>query len=188
MYGLTYVPFKLHRGSRGDVFLHNTVVKVGDGMACFSGQPFDFALFRNNLCIGGPPGAPRWGNYSGGRGAAARLVAHGEHSSFDYDAMGSHEMPFEGAIGGQRFSSLEELRKGPHEQHAVQVDMGVFQGVEFPNPPVPARQPADLRPRPGSAVVDRGVRLPNINDTFAGAAPDIGAYEAGQELPHYGPR
>jgi hypothetical protein len=164
------------------------VVKVGDGMACFSGQPFDFALFRNNLCIGGPPGAQRWGNYSGGRGQAARMVAIGEHSSFDYDAIGTHEMPFDGAIGNQRFSSLEQLRAGPNEQHAVQVDMGVFDKVEFPNPPVPERKPVDLRPRPGSVVVDRAERLPNVNDQFRGAAPDIGAYESGQELPHYGPR
>jgi hypothetical protein len=188
MYGLTYVPFKFHRASYGDVALHNTVVKVGDGMACFSGVPFDFAYFRNNLCIGGPPGARTWGNYSGGRGNAAQLNAPGPHCSFDYDALGTYQTPFMGAIGSQRFTSLEELRRGPHEQHAVQVDLSVFDNVEFPNPPVPVRQPADLRPRAGSVVVDRGVRLPNINDNFRQAAPDIGAYEAGDELPHYGPR
>lgn len=77
MYGLTYAPFKLHRYSQGDVCLHNTVVKVGDGMACFAGQPFDFAFFCNNLCIGGPPGAKRWGGYGGGQGAAANMVSPG---------------------------------------------------------------------------------------------------------------
>ena len=188
MYGLTYVPFKLHRWSQGDVCLHNTVVKVGDGMACFAGQPFDFAYFRNNLCIGGPPGAQKWGGYGGGAGAAARMVSPGPHCSFDYDALGTHKLPFHGQFGPQRFASLEELHKGPHETHAIQVDMGVFDGVEFPDPPVPVRKPADLRPRPGSAVVDKGVRLPNINDDFKGAGPDLGACEAGQELPIYGPR
>ena len=48
--------------------------------------------------------------------------------------------------------------------------------------------PPDLRPLPGSVVVDAGCRLANVNDGFLGDAPDIGAYEASQELPHYGPR
>ena len=42
--------------------------------------------------------------------------------------------------------------------------------------------------KPGSAAIDRGVVLPNINDGFAGKAPDLGALEAGQPLPIYGPR
>ena len=49
-------------------------------------------------------------------------------------------------------------------------------------------EPPDLRLRPGSAAVDAGVRLPNVNDGFTGSAPDLGAYEVGQELPVYGPR
>jgi hypothetical protein len=70
----------------------------------------------------------------------------------------------------------------------VQVDLSIFKGVEFPNPPLPERKPADLRPLPGTAVVDQGTRLPNINDGFLGKGPDMGAYEAGQKLPVYGPR
>jgi hypothetical protein len=46
----------------------------------------------------------------------------------------------------------------------------------------------DFRLKPGSAAVDRGVALPNVNEGFAGRAPDLGALEAGQSLPHYGPR
>jgi len=46
----------------------------------------------------------------------------------------------------------------------------------------------DFRLRPGSTAIDRGVTLPNINDGFAGKAPDLGALEAGQPLPIYGPR
>jgi hypothetical protein len=46
----------------------------------------------------------------------------------------------------------------------------------------------DFRLRPGSAAIDRGVAIPNINDGFTGKAPDLGALEAGQPLPQYGPR
>ena len=89
MYNLTYVPFKLHRFSKGDVILHNTTVKVGDGMACFSSQPFDFTYMRNNLSIGGPPGDTRWGGYGAGTGLAANMAAPGANTSFDYDAIGT---------------------------------------------------------------------------------------------------
>ena len=46
----------------------------------------------------------------------------------------------------------------------------------------------DFRLRPQSAAVDRGVVLPGITDGFSGQAPDLGALEAGQPLPIYGPR
>ena len=72
--------------------------------------------------------------------------------------------------------------------HGVKVDMSVFNNVAFPIQPVPEREVADLRPRAGTVVVDAALRLPNINDDFRGAGPDIGAYEAGEPLPHYGPR
>jgi len=46
----------------------------------------------------------------------------------------------------------------------------------------------DFRLKAGSAAIDRGVALPTITDGFTGRAPDLGALEAGQPLPHYGPR
>jgi hypothetical protein len=180
MYNLTYVPFKLHRGSMGDVILHNTTVKGGDGMACFSGAPFDFAYVRNNLSIGGPPGAARYGGYSGGTGLAANIRAHGPHSSFDYDAVGTWQTPLVARIGARDLFEVEP--------HAVRVDMSVFDNVAFPTPAIPERAPADLRPRPGSVVVDAALPIPNVNDDARGKGPDIGAYEAGQPLPQYGPR
>lgn len=50
------------------------------------------------------------------------------------------------------------------------------------------REIQDLRPRQGTRIIDAALRIPNINDDFNGTGPDCGAYEAGQELPHYGPR
>lgn len=38
---------------------------------------------------------------------------------------------------------------------------------------------ADLVPTKGALVVDRAMPIPGINDRFAGAAPDVGAYELG---------
>jgi hypothetical protein len=42
--------------------------------------------------------------------------------------------------------------------------------------------------KPQSKVVDAGERLPTINDVFTGMGPDLGALEAGQPAPKYGPR
>ena len=53
----------------------------------------------------------------------------------------------------------------------------------------PAGQAAvDLRLKPGTAAIDEGEILPGFNDNYAGKAPDLGAYEFGAALPHYGPR
>jgi hypothetical protein len=42
--------------------------------------------------------------------------------------------------------------------------------------------------RKGSAAVDAGVQVPNLNDGFEGRAPDLGAHECGKPSPVYGPR
>jgi hypothetical protein len=39
----------------------------------------------------------------------------------------------------------------------------------------------DFRPRKGSPLIDKGEKIEGINDHFVGAAPDIGAYEFGDE-------
>jgi hypothetical protein len=46
----------------------------------------------------------------------------------------------------------------------------------------------DFRLKPNSAAVDRGIALPNVTDGFSGQAPDLGALEVGQQMPHVGPR
>jgi hypothetical protein len=187
MYNIVHSPFKLHRHSVGDVILHNTTVKVGDGHACRAQESWRHAYFRNNLSIGGIGGGV-YGRYSNGTGLAVYLPGADKSCDLDYDAVGTFLTPFAGLIGDVEFRSIDEMRRLTSEKHAVRADMTVFNGVPFPYPPVPERRPPDLRPVAGSAVVDAGCILPNINNGFSGKAPDMGAYEAGQELPHYGPR
>jgi hypothetical protein len=189
MYNISMAPFKLERLSYGNLFLHNTVVKSGDGLFEHHGQG---AFFRtswlNNLCIGGSGGGKR-GRYSGGDGLAVSLPGFNATCQFDYNAVGTANTPFEGMIGDQRFTSIEELHRLTGASHCIQVDMDVFASdVAFPDPVFPERQPQDLRIAPGSAAEDAALLLPNINDRFNGKGPDIGAYETGQPLPHYGPR
>ncbi len=39
-----------------------------------------------------------------------------------------------------------------------------------------------------SALVDKAILIPNVNDDYAGDGPDIGPVEHGKPEPHYGPR
>ena len=66
--------------------------------------------------------------------------------------------------------------------------MTVFNGVVFPSPPHPERPVPDLRPLPGSPVIDAALLIHNVNDDYTGDGPDMGAYELGQDMPIYGPR
>src|SRR5579864_2954506 len=93
----------------------------------------------------------------------------------------------------RRFKTLKEFTEATgQDRHSVLVDFDVFQKVSPPDPSDPRKlyKPADFnfQLRPGSAAVDAGVRLPNVNDDFTGGAPDLGAYEVGRPEPHYGPR
>lgn len=92
----------------------------------------------------------------------------------------------------RRFKTLKEFSEATgRDRHSILVDYDVFRKVTPPGPdPRTLYSPADFdfELRPGSAAMDAGVRLPGINDDFTGRAPDLGAYEVGQPLPHYGPR
>jgi hypothetical protein len=189
MYNIAMAGFKLERLSYGNLFLHNTLVKAGDGLFEHHGQgEFFRTWWYNNLCLGGSGGG-KMGRYSSGEGLAVNLPGFNSTCRMDYNAVGTVNMPFAGMVAGQKFDTIDGLHKLTGAKHCVQAGMDVFAAdVQFTDPVFPAREPQDLRIAPGGAAVDAGLRLPNINDNFSGKAPDIGAYEAGQELPVYGPR
>lgn len=75
-----------------------------------------------------------------------------------------------------------------YEKNGIEVDYSIFVKAVLPSgkdTPLPA---LDLRLKSDSVAIDAGCILPNLNDGFSGKAPDLGAYEAGQPLPHYGSR
>ena len=112
-----------------------------------------------------------------------------DSGDYDYDGFGSTTGSFAGRLGAVKFSSLADLQANTTEKHAVQVGIDVFaEMIALPSNPFPLKAVVDLRLRPGAPAVDAGEVLPNINDLFAGAAPDLGAYELGAPVPAYGPR
>jgi len=74
------------------------------------------------------------------------------------------------------------------EKHGVRVRKeDLFERWDLPAKPGPVA-PATLLLRKASNAVDAGAAVPNVNDDFAGKAPDLGAHEYGSPAPHYGPR
>jgi hypothetical protein len=93
----------------------------------------------------------------------------------------------------RRFKTLDEYREATgQEKNSVLPDYDAFAKVGKPDMTDTRRvyDPSgfDFELRPGSLAVDAGILPPNINDDFTGRAPDLGAYEAGKPIPHYGPR
>ena len=185
MYNVILHAFKLHRGSVGDVGLHNTVVKSGDAFSVYSGILHTRGYFRNNLFIGGPGGD--FNGFDNGPGDVVQLPYANATSSFDYDAYGSTAGFFGGDIGNASFNSLAQLQANTTEQHAIQVNLGVFNAsIAYPsNPLAIASTPVDLRLAAGSAAENAGLGIANVN---VGTGADIGAFEIGIALPLWGPR
>ena len=116
-----------------------------------------------------------------------------EHCDFDYDGFGGFTAEQFLKWNGKRLT-LSEVRKetSAAEQHAIVVDPAhVFEGAtKAPESDTTVHDAAtfDFRLQGQSSAVDSGVPLPGLNDGFHGAAPDLGAVEAGEIEPHYGPR
>ena len=188
VYNVAYVAFKLYRTSYGDVLLHNTVVKNGDGFGVYSGAPVYRAFIANNLFIGGPGGT--YGGYSNGSGRVIDFTYLDTASSMiDYQAYGTLASTFSGKVGSYTFSSLAQLNTNTPEAHSIQTDLSAFAAtIAFPSTPMTVHAPVDLRPHGSATPVDKALPIANISDSYNGAGPDIGAYEVGVAMPTYGPR
>lgn len=180
MYNLGLETFKMHNAPSGGLFFHNTSVKAGIPLVLWTGQPVTNFVMRNNLFIGTAA------NY------AYETTAPMRECDFDYDGFGGDWKTFL-KWNNAKYPAIEDCReKAPVYKHAVRVtpDKAFASGLKPPADEKTQFDPKvnDLRLKDGSEAIDAGAVLPNLNDGFAGKAPDLGAYELGQPLPHYGPR
>jgi hypothetical protein len=179
----------------GLVLYHNTIIAEAR-----PGDIFSNAHFRNNLFLG--TDAPDREVF--------RFANATSYSTYDYNGYRRNPNTREsyrwrsppagvlrdyesGRSGFQGFSSLTELRKATgQETHGKEVDYEIFENLRPPDAGKPhavyEARDLDFRLKAGSAAVDAGIRLPNVNDDSPGRAPDLGAYEVGRPLPVYGPR
>ena len=93
----------------------------------------------------------------------------------------------------QKFKTLADYNKSTgQDAHSVMIDYDSFAKAAPPDSSdiqkLYSPENYDFRLKAGSPAVDAGTVLPTITDGFGGRAPDLGAYELGKPIPHYGPR
>ncbi|MBI2928413.1 MAG: hypothetical protein HYY24_22315 [Verrucomicrobia bacterium] len=188
------VAFKFSAKPAGLLVYHNTI--IGEHLL---GDPSANMHFRNNLFLG---------RDTPGRGIL--LLAHAtdefssDHNGYRPNKGVANQYRLLLPAKGQRlyeprpedwrtFSTLAALVSSTgQERHSMELDFDIFQKLV---PPDPALRHAvyhamdlNFQLRSGSKAVDAGVVIPTVNEDFSGKAPDLGALESGQPLPHYGPR
>ncbi len=180
IYGVTRLVFKLHNWPSGILMFHNTSVCTYQGFR--SSETWQNAILRNNLLLG----AVRYAMETG---------SPDPRTSLDYNGWRKTDDPgrFIKWHDGRTWASYPTLKAFAaatgHERHGVMVDFDAFERCPVPKEGVTYDlSMPDLRLRESSSAVDAGVVLPGINDGFTGKAPDLGCFERGLPLPHYGPR
>jgi hypothetical protein len=176
--GFMEAPFKFRTTDRS-VIVHNTIV-MWSKMICCNDAHLLRSIVRNNLWIS-VAGGQIWDFGSNVRDWQTDL----NHDGFDW---GASSAPFR--YGGVVYSSVAALAAASGlETSGRRIHRaGCFAAFDVPGPaPVPiAAQFMTLSP--GCEAIDAGAILPNINDGYAGLAPDLGAHELGQPPPQFGPR
>lgn len=161
------------------------------------------AYSRNNLWVlvhNWSPKEPTYCLWVGGMRAREKYGAEYPASAdwktdVDYDGLDWDDTPtpfwwsVEGAPN-KPFKDLESFSKAAGiEAHAVRVHRAetfdIADVIAYAKTPF-TEQRLTLKEKCNS--IDAGVAVPNLSDRFNGQAPDLGAYEWGAPLPHYGPR
>jgi regulation of enolase protein 1 (concanavalin A-like superfamily) len=162
------------------VLLHNTMVKWGGYM--FSAQANDIqkAFSRNNLWVS-VTGGQMWGLHSHLRDWRTSL----DYDGFDW---GAAEYPW--VWDDVIYYDLRSFSQASgHQRNGIQISKeACFHNFQMYGPAPTPVPPHVMSLQPGCNAVDAGVALPNINEGFLGAAPDMGAHEYGAPAPHYGLR
>jgi len=171
--------FKLRNADRF-VAVHNTFVNWSAVLDHWSHQLLR-GITRNNLWISLNDG-PIWRRSDGGMSWQTDL----DYDGFDW---GANSAPFD--VNGTKYAGLNELRAGTGLQlNGIQIDArDCLESLDVPGPPPLTTIPPQFMTISAACnAVDAGVSIPNLSDSFNGGAPDLGAYERGQPLPHYGVR
>jgi hypothetical protein len=149
--------FKFSLSGTAQIWIcHNTVTSTVPGApAVHPSGPYSNIHFRNNILVG--------------NGSAAVSDDAGEsQTGNDYDA-DSFASYCAVRWKGVNYSSLSALRSGTGFETLGRAGDPLFV----------APGNGDYMPGPASPAIDGGIRLPGINDTYNGAAPDMGAIEFG---------
>ncbi len=117
-------------------------------------------------------------------GSQYTWIAPAAHQLRDYNLTGKD---------GKQYATLKDFSaESGLEKHGVEIDYEIFNNMQPPDPATPHAvyhaTDLDFTLNPTGNAVDKGIVLPNVNDGYKGAAPDLGAIEAGEVPPLYGAR
>jgi hypothetical protein len=194
VYGTVGGPLKLLDTTAGVLIYQNTFVGQGTMIG-----PASNLHFLNNLFVGDNRSVPVFSvrtftNYSTSDYNGFRPIPNVE-SNFAWNSpVFATAADYRGQQVARRFKSFQEYSEATgQDRHSKLVDYDIFVKVTMPdtaNDPQRLYSPADcdFRLKADSAAIDAGTALPTINDDFSGRTPDLGAYELGRSVPHYGPR
>jgi hypothetical protein len=189
------VALKFMAKPAGLYVLHNTIISENRNVEIYSN-----AHFRNNLFLGID---------AVNRPVTAFPVATA-YSTYDYDGYrpnkkGGNQYLLITPRAGQlrnydlttkdvkEYSTLKNFSdESGFEKQGVEIDYDIFTNLQPPDAATPHAvyhaADIDFTLSPKGKAVDRGIVLPNINTDYKGAAPDLGAIEAGDTIPVYGAR
>ena len=161
------------------VLAHNTL--VGYNLVQPQGAEYLLRAFsRNNLWVSATKGV-LW---------SGKDAKPDERTDLDYDGFdwGENRRAFK--WNGVNYPNIASFSAATGlEQNGIKIDKNkCFNTFNIPGSSPTPVPPQFMTLRPGCNAIDAGVFLPNINDNFAGNAPDLGAYEYDNPLPQYGPR
>jgi hypothetical protein len=193
LYHIPSVSLKFMIRPAGILVFHNTFC-AETGIYAFSN-----GHFRNNLFLGHDENRPAFSgttftnyttlDYNGYRNKKNNRPAYrwAYPESDNMNHADKNELP------DFNFMDFNQFRiKTGYETHGIETDYTIFEHVPIPDAQkkghVYPLDGYDFRLRATANVIDKGCRLPNINDQFSGIAPDLGAIEFGQAIVHYGPR
>jgi hypothetical protein len=179
-------------GSSGGIFYHNTLFATVTGANIVNNH------FRNNFILANRSDMP-----------AMNLATYTSYTTSDFNGFRAGEAapyliawrsPIEGVMreyerefAPREFTTISSYARATgNDRNSIVVNFDDFRSVPLPDESRPdevvSQEGLDFRLAQRSRAVDAGDVLPNVNDDYAGNAPDLGALESGQALPVYGPR
>jgi hypothetical protein len=156
---------------------HNTFVSPVRPLNLESSNASHYFEIRNNLFVGPAQIYDR---------RTVNWSAPFDHGIFDYNG---YYPDGDFKFTNLRIPSFAALAQAGLELHGVVLSTPVFaNGLTPPADFKTQMEPADAPLDSHSNAIDRGVVLPNVNDSFTGSGPDLGAVESDCPAVVYGPR
>lgn len=204
VYNAWWGPVKIHGDPSGILYLNNTYVGEFRQLT-----PASNLHLRNNLILGQGTqervfAVDTYTNYSSSdyngfrpnEGASTSFAWNSPPFGTPSDFLPARRTASPGqppTLVQRSFATLRDYSRATgQDRHSITVDFGMFVRAPKPDFSDPTRvvpvESIDLRLRADAPAIDRGTVLPNVTDGFLGRAPDLGAYEHGVPVPHYGPR